>query len=176
MTEDAAANSTTPTEVAANTGKAATPAPKAGAADWPSLITGEVLADESKAIKNKLTQQLQDVGWYDRTYKEMRVDATVLVVLAAIAPDVPDTPGWKTNAKFIRDVASEVAAESKANGPKFHKKAKEAYDKLDALLGGSKPPDVGDAADHVNFSEVADRRYLMKRMERTGQLDEIRSQ
>ncbi len=163
MSEDTVAKPA-PTEVAANTGAAA-PA-KAGRVDWATLISGEVLADESKAIKNKLTQQLQDVGRYNSTYKEMRIDATVLVVLAAIAPDVPETPGWKTNAKYIRDVASEVAGESKANGDKFYKKAKEAYDKLDSLLGGNKPADVGDAAEHVNFSEVANRFYLMQRMQR----------
>jgi hypothetical protein len=164
MSEDAVAKPA-PTEVAANTAAAA-PAAKSGATDWASLISGEVLADESKAIKNKLTQQLQDVGRYNSTYKEMRIDATVLVVLAAIAPDVPETPSWKTNAKYVRDMASEVAGESKANGDKFYKKAKEAYDKLDTLLGGNKPADVGDAAEHVNFSEVASRFYLMQRMQR----------
>jgi hypothetical protein len=154
------------TEVASTAGTPAAPPSKSGTLDWHSLITGEVLADESKALKNKLTAQLQDKGRYDSTYKQMRVDATVLAVLAAIAPDVPDSPGWKINAKYVRDVASEVAAVSKNNGPQFYKKAKEAYDKLDSLLAGNKPPDVGDAAEHVNFSEIAERRYLMLRMER----------
>ncbi|MBS0261576.1 MAG: hypothetical protein JSS02_06420 [Planctomycetes bacterium] len=139
---------------------------KAGAIDWKSLINGEVLADETKSLKNKLTAQLQDKGRYDSTYKQLRVDAAVMAVMAAIAPDVPDSPSWKTNAKFVRDTASTVAAESKNNGPQFYKKAKDAYDKLESLLSGSKPPDVADAAEHVNFSEIADRRYLMLRMER----------
>ena len=156
------------TEVAAKSGKPADAPPKADSSDWATLITGEVLADESKSIKNKLTQQLQDVGRYNSTYKELRIDASVLVVLAAIAPEVPETPSWKTNAKYIRDVSSEIAGESKANGDKFYKKAKEAYDKLDALLGGNKPADVADAADKVNFSEVANRFYLMQRMQRTS--------
>lgn len=154
------------TEVAANNTKPAATGAKGGPSDWASLITGEVLADESKALKNSLTQKLQDVGRYNSTYKDMRVDAAVFVVVAAIAPDVPESPGWKANAKYIRDAASEIASESKANGDKFYKKAKEGYDKLEALLAGNKPPDVGDAADHVNFSEVADRRYLMQRMQR----------
>jgi hypothetical protein len=156
-----------PTESAADPVKPAPTAAKSGGPDWASLITGEILADESKAIKNKLTAQLQDPGRYNSTYKEMRVDASTLVVLAAIAPEVPESPSWKTNSKYIRDVASGIAADSTANGDKFYKKAKAGYDKLEALLSGNKPPDVGDAAEKVNFSEVADRRYLMLRMERT---------
>lgn len=126
-----------------------------------------MLADETKLLKNKLTAQLQDKGRYDSTYKVMRTDATVFALLAAISPDVPESPSWKANAKYIRDSAATIATESENNGPQFYKKAKTAYDKLDALLSGSKPPDVAEAAEHPNFSEVASRRYLMQRLERT---------
>ncbi|MBI3860901.1 MAG: hypothetical protein HY290_03295 [Planctomycetia bacterium] len=165
---DDAGTKPAPTEVAANTVKAAAPDAKAGSSsDWAALISGEALADESKAIKNKLTAQMADVGRYNSTYKEMRVEATIMAVLAAIAADVPESPSWKANAKFIRDAASKIAAESTANGQKFYDKAKKEYDKLDGLLGGSKPPDVEDTPEKINFSEVANRFYLMKRMERT---------
>jgi hypothetical protein len=158
-----------PTEVASadsNEKHAVAAAKKPGEVDWKALIAGEVLADETKSLKNKLTASLQDKGRYDSTYKVMRTDAAVLAVLAAIAPDVPDTPSWKSNAKYVRDTASTVATVSEANGPQFYKKAKDAYDKLDALLTGSKPPDVAESADHIDFSEFGNRRYLMLRMDR----------
>ena len=143
------------------------PTSAGGKANWSSLITGEILADETKSLKNKLTQQLQDQGRYNAKYKEIRENATLLAVLAAIAPDVPDSPGWKSDAKYVRDLASSISSASKANGDQYYRKAKESYDKLDAVIGGNRPPDVGSAADQVNFSEFADRRNLMLWMERT---------
>jgi hypothetical protein len=135
--------------------------------NWAAIISGEDLLDETKAIRNSLTQKLQDVGRYSSTYKELRVDATVLTALAGVAIEHPDAPSWKPNAKFIRDVSSEVARGSTANGEKFYRPVRKAYDKLDALFSGSRPPDLEQAADRVKFSEVANRYYLMQRMRKT---------
>ena len=145
-------------------------APKSGATEWATIIRGEDLADETKSIKNSLTPNLQDVGRYNSKWKDVQIDATVLTVLAGVARDVPDAPSWKPNAKYIRDVSSQLASGSQANGDKFYKKAREAYDKLDALLSGSKPPGLEESADNVKFSELAKRLYLMKRMDRGGNL------
>jgi hypothetical protein len=139
-----------------------------GISEWQALISGETLADETKSLKNSLTAKMQDVGRYNSTYKELRVDAAVLSALAAVAIELPDGPSWKKNAKYIRDTASQVSGESKANGDKFYKKAKEAYDKLEALLAGSKPPDVEESADKVKFSELVNRYYVMERLKRTS--------
>jgi hypothetical protein len=124
------------------------------------------MAAESKTIKNSLTDKLANKGRYDSTYKEARVEAATLTVLAGIAPEHPDAPNWKTNAKFVRDMASQVALGSTANGEKFFVKVRAAFDKLDELLSGSKPGGIEEAADKVSFSEVAPRNYLMIRMER----------
>lgn len=140
--------------------------PKAGGSDWAALISGEALADESKTIKNSLTDKLANKGRYDSTYKELRVDAAVLACLAGIAPELPEAPNWKTNAKYVRDMAAQVSSESTANGEKFFIKARAAYDKLDELLAGSKPGGLEDSADNVKFSEVAKRNFLMLRMGR----------
>jgi hypothetical protein len=139
---------------------------KSGGPDWTALINGELLADEAKAVKNSLTQNLQDVGRYNSKWKDVKVDSSELAALAGVAIEHPEAPSWKGNAKYIRDAASQIAAESKANGEKFYSPAKKAYDRLEALLSGSKPPDVDEAADRVKFSEVANRYSLMKRLER----------
>jgi len=144
------------------------PEPAGGATPWSTVISGEALADETKNIKNSLTPNLQDKGRYDSKYKEVRIDAATMAVVAAVARDVPDAPSWKTNAKYIRDVSSQIATESKANGEQFYKKTREAYDKFEALLSGSKPPGLEESADNVKFSELANRPYLMKRMERSS--------
>jgi hypothetical protein len=142
-------------------------APSGGSGEWTALISGEALADETKAIKNSLTQNLQDVGRYNSKWKDVKMDASSLAALAGVAIEHPEAPSWKTNAKYIRDTAAQIANESKANGEKFYTPAKKAYDRLDALLSGSRPPDVEEAADKVKFSEVANRYSLMKRLERT---------
>jgi hypothetical protein len=144
-----------------------TPAPvPEGGSEWATLINGEVMAAESKSIKNSLTDKLANKGRYDSTYKDLRVDAAALTVLAGIAPEHPEAPNWKANAKYVRDMASQVASGSTANGEKFYIKVRAAFDKLDELLAGSKPGGIEEAADKVKFSEVAARNHLMTRMQR----------
>src|SRR5258708_7812579 len=138
-----------PAEVkpAAGSGAAA----KSGEADWAALISGEDITDETKAIKNALTQTYQDVGRYSSTYKTGRVDAATLTALAGLVPEHPEPPNWKANAKYIRDVSAEIAKASSANGEKFFKPARKAYDKLDALFSGRKHPDLDEAADQIKL-------------------------
>jgi len=140
--------------------------PNAGGSEWATLISGDVLAAESKTIKNSLTDKLANKGRYDSTYKDLRVDAAELTCLAGIAPEVPDAPNWKTNAKYVRDMASQVASGSTANGEKFYNKVRAAFDNLNELLAGSKPGGIEESADKVPFSEVAARNFLMTRMQR----------
>lgn len=149
--------------------KSTTPAvadKKAGANDWAALISGEVLAGESKTLKNSLNDKLANKGRYDSTYKDLRVDAAVLACLAGVAIEHPEAPSWKPRAKFVRDMAGEIANGSSANGEKFFLKVRPSYDKLDELMSGNEPPGLEPAADKLKLSEVAQRRYLMQRLDR----------
>jgi hypothetical protein len=136
------------------------------AEEWIVLISGEDLADEAKAIRSSLTDKLRSVGKYSGHYKELRDDAATLAVLAAIAGEHPDPPSWRAWSKYIRDIAAQIARSAVANGDKFYKPTRSAFEKLDSLFSGSKPPDVEDAADKVPFSEIASRISLMHRLER----------
>lgn len=141
------------------------PAPD-GAEEWSVLASGEDLADEAKTIRSSLTDKLRSVGKYSGHYKEVRVDAATLAVLAAIAGEHPDPPSWRAYSKPIRDIAAQIARSAVANGDKFYKPTRIAFEKLDTLLSGSRPPDVEEAADKVSFSELASRVLLMQRLER----------
>jgi hypothetical protein len=156
----------TPAESPQKSGPDAGTVTKTAGTDWAAMISGEALADEAKAARSSLTDKLQSVGKYSGNYKALRVDATVLSALAGVAIDHPEAPSWKRNARYIRDVSAEVARASSANGEKFYKPAREAFDKLDALFSGSKPAGLEDAAERVAFSEVVKRNYLMERMQR----------
>jgi hypothetical protein len=160
----AAPAATTPPAQAANE----TPAePASGDAEnWAVLLSGEDLGNEAKAIRASLTDKLRSVGKYSGHYKELRVDAATLAVLAAIAAEHPDPPSWRAHAKYIRDISAQIVRSAVANGDKFYKPTRIAFEKLDALLSGSKPPDVEEAAEKVPFSEIASRIPLMKRLER----------
>jgi len=147
---------------------AAEPAPPAGGGkdDWKSIIPGEILVDETKKIKNRLTDGLSSVTRYNGNYKDLQVDGAVLAALAGIEATHPDPVSWKADAKYVRDLGSDIAAKSKGLGQGSYDPTKQAFEKLDGVLGGNKPGDLGDAAATVPFSEVARRQLLMKRMER----------
>lgn len=145
---------------------AAPPAAGGGKDDWKSIIPGEILVDETKKIKNRLTDGLSSVTRYNGNYKELQVDGAVLAALAGIEGTHPDPVSWKADAKFVRDLGSDIAAKSKGLGQGSYDPTKQAFEKLDGVLSGNKPGDLGDAAATVPFSEVARRQLLMKRMER----------
>lgn len=165
-TADPAATSTPPVDEKPPSQAELLPAPPGSAEDWVVLLSGEELASESAAIRASLTAKLQSVGKYSGNYKDVRIDAGTLVALAGIASEHPEAPGWKANARYVRDVSTEIVKSASANGEKFYKPTKAAFDKLDALLSGSKPPDLEEAAEKVPFSEVVSRVPLMYRMER----------
>ncbi|MSR57262.1 MAG: hypothetical protein EXS05_06290 [Planctomycetaceae bacterium] len=153
---------TKPPPVADNPTSTAT----AASDEWASVLPEEVLTDEVKTIKSSLNAKLQSVGIYSGKYKELRVDAATLVALAGLIGEHPANPSWKPNAKYIRDVAAEIVKSATANGPKFYKPSKNAYDKLESLLSGSKPPGIEESADKLPYTEVSSREQLMYRIER----------
>jgi len=135
-------------------------------ADWSTFLSGDELADEAKAIKASLNDKLQSVGKYNGNYKEVRNDAATLAVLAAIAIEHPDAPGWKRQARHVRDVSAEIVAAAAGLGDKSYKPTRAAFDKLDALLEGSTPPGLEESSDTLPVSELVSRVPLMYRMER----------
>lgn len=160
------------TGVGANPGNPATKVERSGpdtparSGDWASLISGEDLADEVKAVKASLGDKLQSIGKYNGNYKDVKYDAATLAVLATIAIEHPDAPGWKPLARYVRDVSAEIARSAVGLGEKSYKPARAAWDKLDALLAGSKPPGLEETTDTRPISEVVKRGPLMYRMER----------
>lgn len=134
--------------------------------DWASVLPEEVLADEVKAIKSSLAAKLQSVGIYNGKYKELRVDAAALVALAGLVGEHPANPSWKPNARYIRDASAQIVKSATANGQKFYKPSKEAYEQLESLLSGSKPPGLEESAETLPYTEVSSREQLMYRIER----------
>ena len=151
--------------------KPAAAASSGGGDDWKSVISNDTIVDETKKIKARLTDSLQNVGKYNGNYKDgISVDGAVMATLAGIVianPEVSVT--WKGDAPHVRDVASEVSKKAKGLGQASFDPTKQEWDKLEALLSGNKPPGLSDAAPVIPFSEVAGRGPIMKRMEKAFQ-------
>ena len=168
------------TKVAANTpdavtpapGKVETPAPEpaaaaaGGEAGWKDLISAEAIENEVKQIRLSMNAGLQGVSIYNGRYKDIQVDASVLAALAGVAIAHPDAVKWKEKAKFIRDLASDLEGKASGLGAKPFEESQKTFEKIDQLLNGNDPADLGEAAPEVDFSEVAKRSGLMKRMDR----------
>ncbi len=142
-----------------------------GGDDWKSVISNDTIVDETKKIKARLTDSLQNVGKYNGNYKDgISVDGAVMAALAGIAIANPDVSvSWKGDAAHVRDLGGEVSKKAKGLGQASYDPTKQAWDKLEALLSGNKPPGLEDAAPVIPFSEVAGRGPLMKRMEKAFQ-------
>ena len=151
---------------AATAAPAAAPAAAGGEAGWKDLISAEAIESEVKQIRLSINAGLQGVSQYNAHYKDIQVDASVLAALAGIAIAHPDAVKWKEKAKFIRDLASDLEGKASGLGAKPFEESKKAFENIDQLLNGNDPPDLGEAAAEVDFSEVAKRSGLMKRMDR----------
>lgn len=163
--EVAATKTTTP--AASNPPAEAPAAAGGGKDDWKSIISGEIIGEETKKIKARMTDGLSNVGRYNANYKDIiQVDGAVLAALAGIETAHPDPISWKGDAKFVRDLSSDIAAKAKGLGPPSYDPTKQTWEKLEGVLSGNKPGDLGESAPTVPFSEVARRQLLMKRMER----------
>ncbi len=102
-------------------GSSAPPPPPAaapaasGSGEWGELVTLETVVNETKKIKNRLTDSLVNVGKYNGNYKDgIQMDGAVLATLAHIVPKLEGSLTWKGDAPVVRDLAADVA--KKANG------------------------------------------------------------
>ncbi len=150
----------------AGTDKPADPAPAAGGeVDWKAVIPMPILQEEVSRIRNRFSAKLQTVGSYNSAYLEFPPYAASLGAMAEIAIRHPDDVTWKSNAKFIRDLSAQMVEDNLQRGAKSYKQINEPFLNIVDLLSGNSPPGLPDSAEKVDFYEVADFGYLMRRLE-----------
>ena len=139
----------------------------AGGDDWAALLDKETLENEVKQVKQGLANAFMSVNKYNANYKgDIPMHGSVLAVLAELAGKLPESVSWKEKAPQVRDLAADVVNKSKGLGAGSFDPAKKTYDTLTELLSGNTPPDLPQAAPSTEFSEVAKRSGLMKRMDK----------
>ena len=155
-------------------GSSAPPEPPAvapaasGSGEWGELVTLEVVVNETKKIKNRLTDSLVNVGKYNGNYKDgIQVDGAVLATLAHIVPKLDGSLSWKGDAPVVRDLAAEVAKKANGLGQASFDPTRQAFDKLEGMLSGNKPAGLEDSPAELPFGEFAKRSALMKRMQKS---------
>jgi hypothetical protein len=139
-----------------------------GPVDWEQVIPIEVLNEEVKQIRNRLTANLQTVATFNREQEANAMDAVVLSALAAIAIEHPGDLNWKDKAPHIRDLANVIFVNSSSTGREPFALCEVAFEQIQIMLdGGPVPPEVmADPARHP--MEVADRYDLMQRFDQTS--------
>ena len=142
------------------------PPATAAADNWKSVIGIEPLKTEIKAIRNTLTGHLQNVGKFNSGLTEIPQRGATLAVLAAVAGAHSEDVSWKKNAKFVRDLASQMLAEKLARGRKSFDQVKSPFETIVEILDGGSPAELPESKDQAAFSDVADFGYLMQRIDR----------
>ena len=178
----AAAGNTT---VAANDTSKGTPAtdgatetkdpPKAAsggeAVSLKDLIDKDALAGEIKNVRNYLAGKAGSVAAYNASYLEIPPEAATLAVLAIAVQKHPEDFSWKKNAKFVRELATqitEMTSSEKAKNKNTYDAVAAAFEKIDDILKGSTPAGLPEADDDKDYGDAAiELRHVMKRIQRS---------
>jgi cytochrome c556 len=156
----------TTSATSAGTSTAKTAAPST---DWSDLIDPDTLDAEVKRIRTELTAGLQSVGKYSARYQEIAVAGATLAALAEIVIELPRSSSWKEHAANVRDLAASIHDAAKALGGPAYQATKAPTDQLMDVLDGNLPAGLPAAEPMRDFSQVANRSALMKRMDRSFQ-------
>jgi cytochrome c556 len=140
-----------------------------GKNDWSRLVDIDVLDAEVKRIRNDLAAQLQSVGKYNTHYQEIAVSGATLATVAQIVAEHSGSLSWKSNAPLVRDLGAKIHDSAHATGATALHATKASYEQVVDVLDGNVPAGVPAAQPQRDFSEVAKRDAIMKRMDHSFQ-------
>lgn len=167
-----AASTTTPGTTATGTpsmtsesGSETTAAPAAGGS-WSSAISGELIDAESKAIRNRLTQNLQSLSTYNRSIDAIGQDAIIMAALAGVAERYDGDMRWKERAAAVRHLAYTVYEKNGGKGRKAFDDTLAPFERMGTILDGG-PTDGVEFESDIPLPDYADRTSLMERMKVT---------
>jgi cytochrome c556 len=135
------------------------------------LIDKDALKSEINNVRNYLAGKAGSVAAYNASYLEIGPESATLAVLAVAVQKHPEEFSWKKNAKFVRELSSqitEMTTSEKAKNKNTYDAVAAAFEKIDEILKGSTPAGLPDAADEKDYGEAAnDLRHIMKRIQRS---------
>ncbi len=152
-------------EIPTTTAGTDTPATAASGDSWAALISDTELDNEVKVIRNYLNENLQSVSNYNSAMLMIPPKAATLGALAGVAMEHPNAVSWKDDAKYVRDLAKQMNADTLRSGPKDQKRLLGLYESVSDTLNRSRPAGLNEPPESDGFSEVSEMRLLMHRME-----------
>jgi cytochrome c556 len=162
------AANTSPTRAAEKSSATAEKKPAAGQNDWSRLVDIDVLDAEVKRIRNDLAAQLQSVAKYNSHCQEIAVSGATLATVAQIVAEHSGSVSWKSNAALVRDLGTKIHDSAHGPGASALHATKASYEQLVDVLDGNGPAGAA-AQPQRDFSEVAKRDAIMKRMDHSFQ-------
>lgn len=149
------------------TDEGSTAAPSAGDIDWSKLISAELLQDEIKQVRNRLTTNLRTLGNYNRNIDSIASDGIVLSTLAMIVQAHSGDINWKEKAPNIRNLSYDIYMNAEGTGRSSFDATEKPFVKVMTLMdGGPAPKEEVEAV--VPFSDIADRSSMMQRIEKAA--------
>ncbi|MEW4487960.1 hypothetical protein AB1L42_07735 [Thalassoglobus sp. JC818] len=133
-------------------------------ANWTEILPLPILIDETKSIRNRLSENLQTVGTYNKSINAIALDGAMMTALGAIATVHQEDDDWKTRAKFVRDLGYEIYMAADGTGRTAFSATEEPYLKLITALDGGTVNDV-EAEEVVDFADVVYVSDIMKRID-----------
>lgn len=137
-----------------------------GAVDWGTTIPMTMLQEELKAIRTRLTTNLQSVGNYNRNAEAIALDGAIVAGLGAVVTVHPEADTWKDRGKFIRDLGYEIYSNAGPSGRAAFTASEEPFLKLQTAMDGGTVDGV-DAEEIVPFGDVIYVSDMMQRIEFT---------
>jgi hypothetical protein len=133
--------------------------------DWAALLPADLLVAEANRIRERFAPKLESVATFNSSLLDVPPYAAELAALGGIATEHSGNIPWKTNAKFVRDLAGAMNSDQLQRGQKSYEQVKVPFDKIATLLDGKRPDGLPEADDATDFALSADFGYLMRRFE-----------
>ncbi|MEZ6058135.1 MAG: hypothetical protein R3C01_15665 [Planctomycetaceae bacterium] len=137
-----------------------------GAIDWNAVAPIEMVVEEVKQLRIRLTGHLGTVATYNKGKEDISQDANVLAAIAGVVEVHPGEVSWKEKAKFLRDLSYDMYMAADGTGSKPFNATQAPFEQIEVLLNGGSAPDK-DSMEKVPFADVADRTQLMYRIRKT---------
>ncbi len=144
------------------------PAAAAGS-DWSNLIAAEAVEDEIKSQQIKLSEMVENpTRFKSGAFRQARTSLSTLAAMLAIVADYGGRIRWQEEAAPLRDLVGKAALACAEGSDAAYEQAKARSEDLQLLVRGGSLSLPGAAA-QPNWSKLADRPSLMKRLEEAQQ-------
>ncbi|MEZ6132778.1 MAG: hypothetical protein R3C59_29265 [Planctomycetaceae bacterium] len=136
-----------------------------GSNNWDELLPIKDLDEEVTTIRNFLNEALQSVGSYNSSMLMIPPKAASLAALCTIMEQHSGDVSWKEDAAYIRDLAKKMNESDLQRGKKDQSRLLMLFENMTDTFNRSRPAGLEEPPADDSFSDVAEMRLLMMRME-----------